>query len=70
MPSSISLGGTDTQLHDAALGGACCVPGSFGAAKLAGLPREEFMQLLGDMAIPVIRYAADELDVEVQAFSK
>lgn len=40
------------------------------AAKLAGLPQEAFMQLLGEMAIPAIRYAAEELDEEVKAFSK
>lgn len=37
-----------------------------GAAKIAGLSHEEFMQLLGDMAIPVIRYSAEELDHELE----
>lgn len=37
-----------------------------GAAKIADLSHEEFMQLLGDMAIPVIRYSAEELDAELK----
>lgn len=37
-----------------------------GAARIAGLSHEEFMQLLGDMAIPVIRYSAEELDDELE----
>lgn len=38
------------------------------AARLANMSHEEFMELLGAMAIPVVRYAADEIDEEVDAF--
>ncbi len=38
------------------------------AAKLAGMCHEEFMDLLGTMAIPVVTYSAEEVDDEVNAF--
>lgn len=38
------------------------------AAKLANMSHEEFMEILGAMAIPVVRYSADEVDGEVDAF--
>jgi prevent-host-death family protein len=38
------------------------------AAKLAGMCHEEFMDLLGTMAIPVVKYSAEEVDDEVNAF--
>ena len=41
-----------------------------GAAKIAGTSYEEFMQLLGDMAIPVIRFSAEELDEEFEVLQK
>ena len=40
------------------------------AAKFADMSHEAFMDLLGSMAIPVIRYQADELDAEVEEFLK
>lgn len=38
------------------------------AAKLANMSHEEFMEILGAMAIPVVRYSADEVADEVEAF--
>lgn len=38
------------------------------AAKLASMSHEEFMEILGAMAIPVVRYPGDEVDDEVEAF--
>ena len=38
------------------------------AAKLAGMCHEEFMDLLGAMAIPVVKYPAEEVSEEVDAF--
>ncbi|MBK8523493.1 MAG: UPF0175 family protein [Betaproteobacteria bacterium] len=38
------------------------------AAKLANMSHEEFMEILGAMAIPVVRYSADEIIDEVEAF--
>lgn len=38
------------------------------AARLARMSHEEFMELLGAMAIPVVRYPAAEIDSEVDAF--
>jgi predicted HTH domain antitoxin len=40
------------------------------AAKFADMSHEAFMDLLGSMAIPVIRYSADELEDEVEEFLK
>ncbi|NOT69430.1 MAG: type II toxin-antitoxin system prevent-host-death family antitoxin [Methylophilaceae bacterium] len=40
------------------------------AAKFANMSHEAFMELLGSMAIPVVKYSADELDEEVEAFIK
>ncbi len=37
------------------------------AAELAGLPRVEFLSLLGRYRIPVCNYGLDELDDEIQA---
>lgn len=39
------------------------------AAKLAGMSHEEFMDLLGSMEIPVVRYSASDIADEVAAFS-
>jgi len=38
------------------------------AAKFANMSHEAFMDLLGSMAVPVVRYSADELKDEVEAF--
>lgn len=38
------------------------------AAKLASMCHEEFMDLLGTMGIPVVRYSASELNDEVEDF--
>ncbi len=38
------------------------------AAKLAGMPRAEFMEHLARLKIPVARYSPDELDRELETF--
>ncbi|MBK7001770.1 MAG: UPF0175 family protein [Rhodoferax sp.] len=38
------------------------------AAKLAGLGQEAFMQVLGAMAIPVVRYPSTDVADEVRSF--
>lgn len=38
------------------------------AAKLAGLPTEEFIKHLGALAVPAVDYSPDELDAELAAF--
>ena len=38
------------------------------AAKLASMCHEEFMDLLGTMGIPVVRYSESELNEEVEEF--
>ena len=38
------------------------------AAKFANMSHEAFIDLLGSMAIPVVKYSGDELDDEVEAF--
>lgn len=38
------------------------------AAKLAGMSQSEFIDQLGALKIPVVRYGPDELDQEVLAF--
>ena len=38
------------------------------AAKLAGMPQSEFIDHLGALKIPVVRYGKDELQQELEAF--
>ena len=38
------------------------------AAKLAGMPQAEFIDLLGALKIPVVRYDKDELQQELATF--
>lgn len=38
------------------------------AAKLAGMPQGEFIDYLGALKIPVVRYGKDELQQELTAF--
>ncbi len=38
------------------------------AAKIAGMCHEEFMEILGAMGIPVVRYSAEQLTAEVDSF--
>ena len=39
------------------------------AAKLAGVSRSEFINLLGALKIPVARYSAEELALELELFA-
>lgn len=39
------------------------------AAELAGMNRIDFMNLLGEMGIPVVRYSPEELQQELEQFA-